>query len=214
MVVVFNTRRGVSALRRGILFLLALSITVTLFGTALAAPADAASYKVKDWSGGTTYNYYVYQGSLPQYYEPTFYRTNSDVYTSGNMKISFYIPWDNADAGKADAFSRYQVNKAGNSVTAGWYSIDSICYVYKIDGWNSVRDSLDKLLSKSSFINPNGQTLYLTYIGRGNLVSSKWWEITQFYDCSSAVYIPDVDATIGFRFVDPDGYSTMAYTPG
>ena len=201
-------------MRRGVLLLLAFVMTVSLFGTVFAAPADAASYKIKAWSGGSTYNYYVYQGSLPQYYEPTFYRTNNDVYTSGNMKISFYIPWDDATADKADAFYRYQINKAGNSVTAGWYSIDSLCYAYKIDGWNCTKDSLDKLLKKSPFTNPDGQKLYLEYISRGNVVSSMWSDITGFYNCSTAVYFSEADATIGFRFVDPYGYSTMAYTPG
>ena len=217
MTAVFNTRGRVSGFRRGILFLLAFAMTVALFGTALAAPADAASYKVKAWSVGNSYYYYVYQGSLPRYYEPTFYRTNNDVYTSGNMKITFYIPWDNADAAKAEAFWRYQDNKASNSVTSGWYSTplsdgEYMYYAYKIDGWNCERDSLDKLLNKSSFSNPNGQTLYLTYIGRGNLINSRWSDITQFYDCSAAVYYPQVDSTIGFRFVDPYGYSTRAYT--
>ena len=213
MYAVTNTGSKISVLRRGILFLLVFAMMAALFGTVLAAPADAASYKVKAWNGGS-YNYYVYQGSLPQYYEPTFFRYDSDVYKSGNMKFSFYIPWDNATADKADAFYRYQINKAGNSVTAGWYSIDSICYVYKIDGWNCTKDSLDKLLKQSPFTNSEGQQLYLSYIGQGNLVSSKWSEITGFYQCSTAVYFSEVNTTIGFRFVDPYGYSIMAYTPG
>lgn len=213
---VFNTIGKVSGLRRGILFLLAFVMTVSLFGTALAAPADAASYKVKSWKGGSS-NYYVYQGSLPQYYEPTFYHYDNDVYKSGSMKFTFYIPWDNADAEKADALYRYQINKAKNSVTAGWYSTpfsdgEYMYYVYKIDGWNRSKDSLDKLLNKSPFTNSDGQQLYLSYIGRGNLVNSKWSEIIGSYQCSAAVYFSEADATIGFRFVDPYGYSIKAYT--
>ena len=216
MYALFNTRGRVSGLRKGLLFFLAFAMTVAVFGTALAAPADAASYKVKAWKGGS-YNYYVYQGSLPQHYEPTFFRYDNDVYKSGNMKFSFYIPWDNADAAKAEAFCRYQINKAGNSVSSGWYYTplsdgEYMYYVFKVDGWNCERESLDKLLRQSPFTNPNGQKLYLEYIGRGNVISSRWSDITGSYDCSAAGYFPGVDATIGFRFVDPNGYSTRAYT--
>ena len=54
--------------------------------------AAASSYKVKSWKNDGVYYYYVYKGSLPRYYEPTFYRLPTDIYTASNgMKITFTV---------------------------------------------------------------------------------------------------------------------------
>ena len=217
MVSASGTTGRVPSLRRGILFLLVLTMMATMFGTVLAAPADAASYKVKSWKEGNMHCYYVYQGSAPQNPEPTFCRWDSDVYKSGNNKVSFYWQWDNADDAKADAFWRYLGNKTSNSWTAWYYSLPLedvyIYYVFKIEGWNINKDSLDKLQKQAPFKNSEGNKLYFEYIGSGDLVNSKSSEIRNVWKCSKALYWPQVDATVGLRFVDKDGSPIYCYCP-
>ncbi len=216
MTTVSGTTGGVSSLRRGILFLLILAMMATLFGTVLAAPADAASYKVKSWKEGNMHCYYVYQGSSPQNPEPTFCRWDSDVYKSGNSKVSFYWQWDDANYEKAYALCNYFGSKTQNAWSTSIYTfpVDDVewYYVFKIEGWWR-GDSLSKLQKKAPFKNSEGNKLYFEYIGRGNLVSEKWSEIRNVWGCSTAVYWPEFDATIGLRFVDKNGYSINCYCP-
>ena len=217
MYAVTTTTGRVSGLRKGILFLLALAMMAALFGTVLAAPADAASYKVKTWKERDMHCYLVYQGSSSQYSEPTFCRYDKDVYKSGNMKVSFYWQWDNANAEKADAFWQYLGNKANNSWSAGYFfhpvndaaGTEYWYYVYKIEGWNCNSDSLNNLLKQSPFKNSNGDKLYLDYVSQGNQLSGNWSD----WKCSGAAYFSKPNATIGFRFVDKDGYTIYPYRP-
>ena len=211
----------VSGWRRGILFLLVLAMTAALFGTVLAAPADAASnYKVKAWSEGDMRCYMVYQGT-PQYDEPTFCRYGSDVYTSGSMKISFLWPWDDADGDKAYALSLYLGEQTQKSWQSGCYWISQNdgyyteywWYVYMIEGWYGGQDDLLKLQKQAPFVNSNGDKLYIEYIGRGDVTSEKWSVIKDVYKCSSAMYWSNVDATIGFRFTDKYGNAIEKYCP-
>ena len=212
-----NTTRKVFCLRRGILFLLVLAMMASLFSTALAVPADAASYKVKAWKEGNLYCYYVYTGSLPQYYEPTFCRWDSDVYKSGNMKVSFYWQWDNADEGKATALWQYLGSKSGGSWTGGsyWTSLDSsgsdkAHYVFLIEGWNCNNDDLLDLLEQGPFTSSAGEKLYLEYLDNGNVLNP-WSDIWNAWQCSAAFYLPRQNATIGFQFITSDGYINYHY---
>lgn len=213
-----NKTWKVSFLRRGILFLLVFAMMASLFGTALAVPADAASYKVKAWKEGNLYCYYVYTGSLPKNYEPTFCRWDRDVYKSGSMKVSFYWQFDNADEGKATALWQYLGNNSATSWTAGsyWTSLDSagtekIHYVYLIEGWCCNTDSIYDLLDQGPFKNSEGEKLYLKYLDCGNVLSP-WSDIRDSWECSAAFYLPRQNATIGFQFIDPDGYIDYRYT--
>ena len=222
MFTVSNTTGRISGLRRGILFLLTLAMMATLFGTVLAVPADAASYKVKAWTSGDMHCYTVYKGSLPKMYEPTFYRYDDDVYKSGNMKISFYWQYDSVDEDQLDAFYKYLGDHSkASSWTRGIYHFDvndgsgtvRAYYPYKIEGWRCDKESTDKLLRFSPLTNSDGTKLYLEYIGRGDLRSTKWNEIRNVRECSTAIYFKESDATIGFRFVDRYGSALYLYCP-
>ena len=202
-----------SGLRRGLVFLLVLAMMLALFGTVFSVRADAARYRVKAWvSDDGTSCYYVYQGSLPRYYEPTFCRYGTDVYKSGNSSVSFYWPVDYTDNAIAEALVDHHLNNAKKVTTVGWYSCqmddyEYIYYVYKIIGWGYSSDSLDKLLRKSPFTNSNGEKLYIEYIGSGNYTGYS----SVRNECSEVFYWSDFNATIGFRFVDEYGYTTYKY---
>lgn len=222
MLAISSTAGKTSGLRRGVLFILTFAMMLGLFGTAFAVPADAASYKVKAWSSGDMHCYTVYQGSLPQMYEPTFYHYDGDVYKSGNTEITFYWQYDSANKDQLDAFYQYLGNSSkASSWTRGIYHFDvndgsgtaRAYYPYKIEGWNCDKDSTDKLLRTSPLINSDGTKLYLEYIGRGDLRSEKWNEIRNVRECSSAIYFKEADATIGFRFVNRFGSALYLYCP-
>ena len=74
-----------------------IAILLPLISISVPVQADAASsYKVKQWSDGNgTYYYYVYKGSLPRYYEPTFIRHDWMNYysDSGDIRIAIYDPY-------------------------------------------------------------------------------------------------------------------------
>ena len=205
----------ISRLKRGILFLLILSLMCAIFSTVFAPQAEAASYKVKMWKEDNTYNYFVYSGSLPAYYIPTFYRTPEDIYTSNGIKFFFYTQFEDTNAAETDAFVRYLGNKTQTSWTSGYYTITYNSYTqyfpYIITGWNCDRDSINKILNNSPYISSDGTQLHIEYIGSGNLVSQRWSSIRNDRKCSSAIYLSKPNVTIGFRFMDKYGNPLNLY---
>ena len=176
--------------------------------------AAASSYKVKSWKNDGVYYYYVYRGSLPKHYEPTFYRLPTDIYTASNgMKITFYspyAPWVDVTEAQANAFMRYQADKSSARYKcASWFGITQTddwgkktsYHPYKIEGWNNTQ-SLSKLLNAGYFSNSEGERIEVIKIGNGNVKSEKWDYIRNTLGCFNAFYWKSVNATLGFRFYD------------
>ena len=201
-------RRHISLICFVLIFSLILSLSIPI-------EADAASgYKVKSWKNDGVYYYYVYKGSLPKYYEPTFYRLPTDIYTASNgMKITFYgpyAPWVDVTEAQANAFMRYQADKSSARYKcASWFGITQTddwgkktsYHPYKIEGWNNTQ-SLSKLLNAGYFSNSEGERIEVIKIGNGNVKSEKWDYIRNTLGCFNAFYWKSVNATLGFRFYD------------
>ena len=217
-----DTAGSVSGLRRGILFLLVLAVTASLFGTVFPVQAAAANYNVKAWKGGNMYNYQVYQGSEPSNDEPTFCRYNTDEYRGGNITITFYWQYDNADEAKAEALWRYlgrqaEVKWKSWSGSSYWVGLDSqntnrVHYVWFIEGWNMNTDPVSTLC-ENVYTNANGDRLYMEHLDYGDVITNHWSDIWDAYECSAAFYAPNQKASIGFQFIDEDGYPTLRYNP-
>ena len=212
-----EARRGFRRRHRVISLVCLLGILISLFAAFMPAKADAANYKVKQWKDGDLYCYYVYSGSLPKYYEPTFIRTDADNFYSGDKKIriAFYSPWGNPTNAETEAFYKYLLSKTSKKAQAGWYSITysgdypyTVRYVYKIEGWNQ-DDSLNSLLNAGPFWSSTDYTLDLINIGHGDQVSEKWSYLRNTLYCSTAVYFgvksPRDGATVGFQFTNEYG---------
>ena len=202
-----------------------IAILLPLISISVPVQADAASsYKVKQWSDGNgTYYYYVYKGSLPRYYEPTFIRHDWMNYysDSGNIRIAIYDPYGSPNKAQSEAFYKYLLSKTKARYTyAGWYSFSHSSYtsyhVYKIEGWTS-NLSVNKLLNAGPFWNIDGEKLEVLNIGRGNVIHEKWSYIRNTLKCSVGLHLntknPKVGVTVGLRFTDVYGQmNTDAYT--
>ena len=200
--------------RRLISMICLIAILVLTFSMSVPVRADAASnYNVKQWSDGNgTYYYYVYRGSLPRYYEPTFIRHKWNNYYSDDGKIRFaiYSPYGSPNKAESEAFYKYLLSKTKSQYAqAGWYSLDfgnyTSYHVYKIEGWNQ-NLSINRLINESPLWNTDGEKLELINIGRGDVINEKWTYIRDTLNCTTAVYFklknPKVGVTVGFRFSD------------
>ena len=194
------------------------AMLILVFSMSLPVQADAASdFKVKQWSdaSGDAYYYYLYKGSLPKYYEPTFIRFESDNYYSdnGKIRIAIYSPYGNPTEEEADAFYKYLLSKStAKACEAGWYGITYSNYttrhVYKIEGWNKDRP-LSYLLDAGPFRNSRNERLELIEISNGDTVSENWQYLHSTLKCTTVVYFavknPRDGATVGFKFYDEYG---------
>ena len=202
-------------MRRLISLMCLIAILLPIFSVSIPIQANAASdYKVKQWNDGNgTHYYYVYKGSLPRRYEPTFIRHEWQNYYSDDGKIRFaiYEPYGSPNEEQSIAFYKYQLSKTTKYAYAGWYSFSYPTYtsyhVYKIEGWNY--QSINTLLDAGPFWNIDGQKLEVLYIGRGNIINEKWSYIHDTLKCSTALHLktnnPKVGVTVGLRFTDVYG---------
>ena len=203
-----SQRRHISLICFVLIFSLILSLSIPI------EAAAASSYKVKSWKNDGVYYYYVYKGSLPKYYEPTFYRLPTDIYTASNgMKITIYspyAPWVDVTEAQANAFIKYQNRKSSAKYHfAGWFGITQTddwgkkksYHPYKIEGWNTTR-SLSRLLNAGYFSNSEGERIEVVKIGYGNVRSEKWDYIRNTLGCFTAFYWEKRNATVGLRYYD------------
>lgn len=198
-----NTIINRLGIKKVILFVLVFSMFTMAFGTVLAPEADAASkYKVKSWRTGQFYCYYIYTGKLPEYYNSTFYRGTWDQYKSGSLKINFYTQGEYANYEMVDAMLRQIGKTSKQSYTYNYNYGDDIYYPYIILGWYFEKESVNKLIKSSPFINNQGVSLYIDKIGKGNVVADHRYD----YEYSWVEYYEKDNITIGYRFVDEDGY--------
>ena len=215
-----DTYSTVGRRRRIVSLFCLLGILISLFTMLMPVQANAVNYKVKQWQDGDMYCYTVYTGSLPQYYGPSFVRTDRDNYYSRDRKIriAIYHPWEVPTTEQAEAFYKYLLSKANKQSQAGWYSIPysennpyTMTYVYKIEGWSQY-SSMDSLLNAGPFWNSENARLELVNLGHGYQTVTTGY-LRDTLHCVTCIYYPVTNprdgATIGFRFYDSNGNVDM-----